>query len=110
MWLPHVVIVSQVESYDAKSKGLRVVTQTGYRVVIWPWTDDKLGNLTYYPVRPGYASTVMKFQGAELSHVTYYADCPGVHAAAYTALSRVRRGLDFLIGGLIKKSSFVPAK
>ena len=70
MWLPHVVIVSQVESYDAKSKGLRVVTHTGYRVVIWPWTDDKLGNMTYYPVRPGYASTVMKFQGAECSHVT----------------------------------------
>ncbi|MCP4239092.1 MAG: hypothetical protein GY772_00860, partial [bacterium] len=76
---------ARVESYDAPSRGLRVITSTGYRVVVWPWTDTDLGNITYYPVRPGYASTVVKFQGAELEHVVLYlvAYAPGLYKYIY---------------------------
>ena len=63
-----------------------------------------------YPVRPGYASTIMKFQGAELDHITVWLDAVGVPGAAYTAASRVRRGSDILFGGDLKAEHFKPAK
>ncbi len=97
-----------VEGFDAASKGLRVKTATGHRVVAWNWTDKELGGATYYPVRVGYASTVIKFQGAELSMVILYLDTysPG---AAYTAMSRVKYGSQCLIGGDVNKRHFTPA-
>ena len=94
---------------DAVTQCLRVMTKTGHRVLVTPWTDRDLGNLTYYPIRPGYASTVMKFQGAELDHVTLYMDCPNIKGGAYTAASRVRHGKDFLIGGPVAAAYFTPA-
>jgi hypothetical protein len=88
-----------------------VKTATGYTVSIWPWTDPEDGKkITYYPVRPGYASTMLKFQGAELQHVTPYMDCPGVPAAGYTALSRVAYEKDYLIGGILTAEHFTPAR
>ena len=101
---------AEVISWDATNQALRVKTATGHVVAIWPWTDTDLGNIVYYPVRPGYASTVGKFQGAELKHVTLYLDCPGVPAAGYTGLSRVATGKDFLIGGAVRKEHFMPAR
>ena len=97
-----------VESYDAASQGLRVITATGHRVVVWNWTDKELGGKTYYPIRPGYASTVLKFQGAELDFVILYLDAysPG---AAYTAMSRVKFGDRCLIGGNVDRKHFTPA-
>ena len=74
---------------------------------VWPWTDSELGHKTYYPVRPGYASTVLKFQGAELEHVTAYLDVPG---AAYTAASRSQKGSDILFGGKLTAEHFKPAR
>ena len=41
-----------VEGYDEASKGLRVLTATGQRVVIWNWTDRDLQNTTYYQSVP----------------------------------------------------------
>eukprot|EP00971_Amphidinium_carterae_P334234 6469387-Amphidinium_carterae.2 len=99
-----------VESWDAKGKALRVVTSTGHRIAIFPWTDTDHGNLVYYPVRPGYASTIGKFQGAELPHVTLYLDAKGVPAAGYTGLSRVATGNDFSIIGRVTRDHFVPAR
>lgn len=99
-----------VEHYDVGTGGLRVVTKTGHRVVVTPWTDRDLGNVTYYPIRSGYASTVMKFQGAELEHATLYMGCPGIKGGAYTAASRVRSGRNFLIGGPIAAEYVTPAQ
>ena len=103
-------MLAEIESYDARTSGLRVVTETGYRNVIFPWTDTNPGhgNRTYYPVRPGYASTVMKYQGAELPHVTLFLDVQGVPGAAYTAMSRVRTGQDILISGRVQPAHFTP--
>jgi hypothetical protein len=86
-----------VTGWDAQAKGLRVKTSTGHSFAVWAWTDTDLGNIVYYPVRPGYASPVGRFQGAELKHVTLYLDVPNVPAAAYTGLSRVATGDDFLL-------------
>ena len=97
-----------VEAWDAETGGLRVLTKTGYRVVVWNWTSPYRDNLTYYPIRPGYASTVLKFQGATLDFVVLWlnASQPG---AAYTAMSRVRRGAHCKIGGNVNKEHFKPA-
>jgi hypothetical protein len=97
-----------VEGYHAASCGLRLLTATGQRVTLWNWTDMYLGGVTYYPVRPGYASTILKFQGAELPFVVLYLDgrAPG---AAYTAMSRVKLGAQCLIGGNCDPDHFLPA-
>eukprot|EP00973_Karenia_brevis_P054066 7510249-Karenia_brevis.AAC.1 len=60
-------------------------------------------------MRPGYCSTIIKFQGAELEHVTVFLDTPGVPGAAYTAISRVSSSKDYLIGGTVNKFHFTPA-
>ena len=97
-----------VESWDEASRGLRVVTKTGRRLVVWRWTSPFQGNMSYYPIRPGYASTILKFQGATLDFVVLYLD--GVQpGAAYTAMSRVRRSEHCLIGGNVKREHFTPA-
>ncbi|CAE7433127.1 unnamed protein product, partial [Symbiodinium sp. CCMP2456] len=102
----------RVLGWDGAAKALRVETATGHRCAVWPWTDTELGNMVYYPVRAGYASTVGRFQGAELPHVTLYLDAPGVPAAAYTGLSRVSTGNDFLLAckGPLTEDHCVPAR
>jgi len=99
-----------VLKYDDGTGGLLVRTATGYVVSVWPWTDPERGGLVYYPVRPGYASTILKFQGAELPHVVVYLDAPRVPAAAYTAISRVGYYKDFLLAGIFTEHHFTPAK
>ena len=101
-------MLAVVTGYDSASNSLQVVTKTGHPVRVWQWTDREFENKTYFPVRPGYASTIIKFQGAELSHVTVYLDVPGAPGAAYTALSRVATGKQYLIGGNVNPHHFTP--
>ena len=101
-------MMARVEAYDPKSGGLRVLTNTGHRLTVFRWTDKELGNRTYYPIRPGFASTILKFQGAELRHVTIYLDVPGIPGAAYTAISRVATARQWLIGGRVGPKHFTP--
>ncbi len=89
-----------VESWDASSRMLRVRTRTGHRLAVTPWTDSEKGNVVYYPVRLGYASTIHRVQGDEFEHITIWLDVPHMPAAGYTALSRVSTSDDYLIGGL----------
>ena len=97
-----------VVTYHSRTQAIEVLTATQHRVMVWPWTDVELGNITYYPVKAGYADTILKFQGAELQHVTAYLDRPGIPGAAYTALSRVSYGKDFLLGGILDAAHFQP--
>ena len=101
-----------VQRYDRRSGAVIVQTETGNTLCIYPVTTDDVpqGRVTYYPLKPGYADTVHKFQGAELSHVTFWPDRPGCPAAAYVALSRVKRDEDYLLGGCVAAEHFVPAK
>ncbi|CAE7203417.1 pif1, partial [Symbiodinium pilosum] len=89
----------KVLSFDPSTQALEVLTATGFRVMVWPWTDVERGDLTYYPIKAGYADKIMKFQGAELTHVTAFLDRAGIPGAAYT---------DFLIGGLVDAEHFQP--
>ena len=98
-----------VEAYHAPTGQVRVLTATGHRVSIFPYTDTDLGNITYYPMRAGYASTVLKFQGSELSHVVVYLDAAGVPGAAYTAMSRVATGDCVLFAGNLTDWHCTPA-
>ena len=85
------------------------MTVTGYRFSVFPWTDTDLGGAVYYPLKPGYASTVMKFQGAELAHVVVFLDARGVPGAAYTAISRVSHLHKVLLAGALTPEHFAPA-
>lgn len=76
--------------------------------MVWPSSDMDKGGLTYYTLKAGYADTIMKYQGAELEHVTAYLDAEGVPGAAYTVLSCVSYGDDFYIGGVVKPAHFQP--
>ena len=87
-----------------------VLTATKRRIAVTMSHNDDLGGPAYYPLRPGYASSILKFQGAELPHVVVYLDKPFVPAAAYTAMSRVRMQGHCLIGGWVKPEHFTPAR
>ena len=57
---------AEVVAYHKDSQAVEVITQTWHRMMVWKWTDPDLGGLTYYPIKAGYADTIMKYQGAEL--------------------------------------------
>ena len=99
-----------VEMYEARSGILRIRTKTGYLVPCTPWTDRDLGNMVYYPIKPGYASTILKLQGTELKKVCVYLDARNVPGGAYTALSRVSTMNDWWIGGFVDAGHFTPAR
>lgn len=101
-----------IEEYNAEKKCLEVLTRTGKRLAVHPYTDDSVeghGNITYFPVRIGYACTVQKVQGSTLPHITIWLDVPGCRAAAYVAMSRVRYDNEYLIAGPVCPRHFVPA-
>jgi hypothetical protein len=99
-----------VEKYCVASKALRVRTDTGRRLMIFRWNNaHRPGAPSYYPIRQGYASTILKFQGATVDHATIWLDAPKVKGAAYTALSRVRTRHDYLLGGFLLPAHMTPA-
>ena len=98
-----------IEEYCQRSQSIRVLTETKKRIMIFRWTDPDRKFPAHYPIRPGYCSTIMKFQGATLKHATIYIDCPGIKGAAYTALSRLATREDYLLGGYLKPEHFTPA-
>ena len=102
-------MLARVLNFNPQTQSLRVKTRTGHLIEVWRYSDPEHSGLAYYPVRPGYCSTILKMQGAELDHISVYLDAPKVPGAAYTALSRVRRLGDFLIGGKVTDMHFTPA-
>jgi hypothetical protein len=100
----------KVEWYCQKSKGLRVRTATGKRLMIFKWNNKhRIGSKAYYPIRPGYASTILKHQGDSLKHATIWLDAP-MKGAAYTSLSRVSYRSRYLLGGRLMPMHFRPAR
>eukprot|EP00971_Amphidinium_carterae_P040306 791192-Amphidinium_carterae.1 len=62
---------------NGRVRGVRVQTDTGYIVMVFPWTqvvDEYNNKVTFFPMRLGYAHTLMKVQGATLDHLTLYLD------------------------------------
>ena len=94
---------------NKKTSSVLVQTKSGFTVNVTLRQDmDDLWP-PYFPVRPGYASTVIKFQGAEVRKLLLFLDRPNVPAAAYTALSRVRKLEDVWLGGALTRQHFCPA-
>ena len=87
--------------------GVRVRTDTGYILVIFPWTDES--GTVFLPIRSGYAHTLMKVQGATLPHLTVYLDAANVEAAGYVALSRVQYDAHWQYVGDPTVHHFVPS-
>ena len=92
----------------AKSAGILVTTDTGYKVIVYPWTDE--WHNVFLPMRLGYASTLLKMQGATIKHMTMYLDFPNIEAAGYVALSRVKHDKDWRFMGSMSVHHFTPAK
>ena len=87
--------------------GLRVRTDTNHIVCVYPWTDE--WKTCFYPVRIGYAHTLMKMQGATLKDMTVWLDVANVEAAAYVALSRVEYDANWRFVGNPTVHHFTPA-
>ena len=98
-----------VKAWSQQNEAIRVETKTGRVFDVTKFADPDFDGLPYYPLRIGYASTILRMAGAELQHVTVYLDAPHVGAAAYTALSRVARLDCIKIGGKITRDHFAPA-
>eukprot|EP00971_Amphidinium_carterae_P156473 3101712-Amphidinium_carterae.1 len=91
----------------AHPRGIRVRTDTGYIFPVYPWTDED--HNTFYPMRVGYAHTLMKMQGATLKDLTLYLDSANIEAAAYVALSRVEYDVNWRFVGNPTVHHFTPA-
>ena len=104
-------MAATIEAFDPQSRCMEVTTRTGKRLAVHLVTHelDDGRRVTCYPVRLGYACTVPKVQGMTLEHITLWLDVPGCRAAAYVALSRVRRDEDYLIAGVVGTGHFIPA-
>ena len=97
---------------SAHRRGVRVQTDTGYIVMVYPWTeiDETTGvRHTFYPLRLGYSHTLMKVQGSTMNHLTVYLDVANVEAAAYVALSRVQYDAHWRFVGNPTVHHFTPA-
>ena len=99
-----------VQAWNARTASIRVATKTGHILEVFKFADPDLDHMAFYPLRVGYASTILRMAGAELEHVTVYLDVPDVAAAGYTALSRVKCMSDIKIGGIVSADHFAPAR
>ncbi|CAK9045171.1 ATP-dependent DNA helicase PIF1, partial [Durusdinium trenchii] len=76
-------MVATVEAFAPEHQCLRVLTDSGRRLAIYP------------------SRTRTRRRGAELDHITVWLDRKFTKAAAYVALSRVQRDSDYLVGGIL---------
>ena len=99
---------SVIKSWDRDRNILWVQTETGKRLPITPWHDPDHPGLVYFPVRLGYCTTVHKVQGDEFPFIIIYLDKKNMPAVAYTAVSRVKDGKSYLLGGHLEPEHFTP--
>ena len=97
--LCEVISLQETLSSNGKNYVLWVWTRTGKRLPITMLSDLEHPGLSYFPIRLGYCSTVHKVQGDEFPFIIIYLDVPNMPAVAYTALSRVSLGTNYLIAG-----------
>ena len=99
-----------IKGWNEDTQAVRVETVTGKIFDITKWLDRDLNDMLYYPLRIGYASTILRMAGAELQHVTLYLDVAHAAGAAYTALSRVSSIDKVKLGGPVLKPYFAPCR
>ena len=98
----------QATIVDVLQGGVLVRTKTNKMVMVYPWTDPET-RVVFYPMRLGYACTLHKTQGATCDHITIWLDVANVEAAAYVALSRVRKDAHWRFIGDPSVHHFTPA-
>jgi len=96
------------EVLGMNNNAMVVRTDQGRVISIFPWTSER--RIVHYPFRLGYATTLHKIQGATVEHLTLWLDVPNMPAAAYVALSRVRRDRDWSIMCGPSVHHFTPAR
>ena len=101
-------MLAWVLAWDEEKRVLWVKTETGKVLPITPWHDAEHANLVYYPIRLGYCSTIHKVQGDEFPFIIIYLDRANMPGVGYTAITRVKNGNSYLIGGHIERKHFVP--
>jgi ATP-dependent exoDNAse (exonuclease V) alpha subunit len=101
-------MLCEVLSYDEAAGALWVRTKTGKRLPITKWSDPDHPGLRFFPVRLGYCTTIHKVQGDEFDFIIIYLDAANMPAVGYTALSRVKDGRSYLLGGQLAPEHFVP--
>ena len=75
-------MMGTLESYEPATGRVRILTDTGFHVEVAPWTDRDFGNMVYYPIKPGYTSTILKLQGTEQNQIAVFWTrrmCQAVH-------------------------------
>ena len=76
--------------------------------LVYPYTDD-FGR-TFYPMRYAYAVNLSKVQGETLDHMAFWLDTPGIHAASYVGISRVRSLSNILFLGWLTTRHTLPSR
>ena len=95
--------------FEGASRGLLVRTATRRRLMVYRRSNPREALMKApYPIRGGYASTILRFQGATLPHVAVSLDCPNVPAAAYTPLPQVPLQENYLSGEYLAVDHFTP--
>ncbi|MCV6601108.1 MAG: hypothetical protein OIF54_06045, partial [Cohaesibacter sp.] len=99
---------------ERRRSGVLILTNTKERLLIHPVTKwyalpEGQVKVTYFPLRPGYSTTLHKIQGATVPHLTAWLDMV-MEAAAYVALSRVQRDSDWRFIGFIRREHCRPSR
>ena len=100
---------------ERRRSGVLIVTDTKERILVHPVTkyyalpEGRQVKAVYFPLRPGYSTTLHKIQGATVPHLTVWLDMQ-MEAAAYVALSRVQYDKNWRFLGFITPQHCRPSR
>ena len=99
---------------ERRRSGVLIVTDTKERLLVHPVTKyyalpEGPVKAVYFPLRPGYSTTLHKIQGATVPHLTLWLDME-MEAAAYVALSRVQYDKNWRFIGFITRQHCRPSR
>ena len=99
---------------ERRRSGVLIVTDTKERLLVHPVTKyyalpEGQVKAVYFPLRPGYSTTLHKIQGATVPHLTVWLDMK-MEAAAYVALSRVQYDKHWRFIGYITRKHCRPSR
>ena len=99
---------------ERRRSGVLILTNSKERLLVHPVTKryalpQGQVKVTYFPLRPGYSTTLHKIQGATVPHLTLWLDME-MEAAAYVALSRVQMDSHWRFLGFIRRGHCRPSR
>ena len=100
---------------ERRRSGVLILTNSKERLLAHPVTkqyalpEGPPVKVTYFPLRPGYSTTLHKIQGATVPHLTIWLDME-MEAAAYVALSRVQKDSHWRFLGYIRRGHCRPSR